>query len=186
MRTLALLCTLLLAAPLHADDVDEAIATFRRAAVRNDLAKKEASLDALVQLGDADATPALIDAYASCVTALREAEDEADQLSYVIGQRERTITDLKLRLEKDDSLGEVVRTQERNLGTLRDSLKRKLEKVEEEAPWRAALADGTRALFAQVSASERRKAEIYHFERLESPNLEDARARFFKRTHPAS
>jgi len=159
MRTLALLCTLLLAAPLHADDVDEAIATFRRAAVRNDLAKKEASLDALVQLGDADATPALIDAYASCVTALREAEDEADQLSYVIGQRERTITDLKLRLEKDDSLGEVVRTQERNLGTLRDSLKRKLEKVEEEAPWRAALADGTRALFAQVSASERRKAE---------------------------
>jgi HEAT repeat protein len=159
MRSLALFCLALLATPLHADDLEDAVVEFRRAAVRNDIGKKQAALDALVELGDPNATPALINAYASCVTTLREAEDEADQLTYVIRQRERTIADLELRAKKDESLEKIIRGQKTSLGTLQDQLRRKREKAGEEAPWREALAQGTRRLFDKVSDSQRRKAE---------------------------
>lgn len=159
MRFLALICVLFPTGLAHADDLDQAVSNFQHAAVRRDMAKKEAALKALIELGDPDAVPALIEAYGDCVTTLREAEHAAEKHTYVIEQRQRTIASLALRAQKDESLEEVLRGQEDSLDLLHEELARAQERVGEQAPWRDALAQGTRDLFAQISDSQQRKAQ---------------------------
>lgn len=165
MRLLLLLLALVLpatATPFEAhsfDEFEEAVAAFRKAAARSDMAKKTAALDALVALGDPDATEPLIDAYARCVTRLREAEARRDRQDYVIAQRERTIADLELRAEKDSTLEKVVRTQRNSLGIAKEERGRAQEAVDEQEPWRKALASKTLELFGGMKDSTRRKAE---------------------------
>ena len=159
MRFLALICVLFPTALAHAGDLEQAVSTFKHAAVRRDLAKKEAALKTLVELGDPDAVPALIEAYGYCVTTLREAEHDAQKHTYVIEQRQRTIASLALRAKKDESLEEVLRGQETSLSLLQEELARAQERAGEQAPWRSALAAGTRDLFGRISDSQQRKAQ---------------------------
>jgi DNA-directed RNA polymerase subunit L len=159
MRTLPLL-VLLLAPTLHAgDEFEKAVADFRRAGVMAGLAEKRAAMKVLLALEDPHATEVLVEEYARCVSGLREAQDKATRVEYVIQHRVRTIEGLTLRAKGDDTLDDAIRNQEERLEALRTDLAKERAQEAELSPWWEALGQATLEWFEGLDGGDRRKAE---------------------------
>ncbi len=159
MALLLFCCLFLSPAVAPGDELDQAVSAFRHAAVRSDSGKRQAALDALVDLGDPGALPALFEAYVHCTEVLDGAQSELSSLRAAIAQRERTIAGLRLRAKKDGSLETSLQTQTTRLGLLHDEVERQEELLAVQQPWQAALSAGTTRLLEGLGAGARRKAE---------------------------
>ncbi len=169
MRALLLgLAVLPLSTPLD-DRFDEALAAFRHAAARPDMTARAAALDSLLELADPQATRGVLSAYVTCLGRIQDAQAEEQRQAYALRDRDRVLSDLRLRVERDPSLEVVISRLEQGRDRLARSLERSRKVVTDSTPWRELLMERTRSFLGALPASKRRSAVKTLWDAIEEP-----------------
>ena len=156
---LTLLVTAAFGSPALIQDLETAESDFRRAATSKNAEKRTTTLNALIELGDAGATPALIAEYARVSIKVRKAQDDSFRAKYALDRIEGLIKTMELRLERDPGLEESVKNQRSKRDRLRGNYDEAVRLTELWRPWRDEISAGTLTLFTGLAKGKRKKAE---------------------------
>jgi predicted nucleic acid-binding Zn-ribbon protein len=160
LSTLALLVSLAKAAiPGPDTDYQVAVSAFHKATATGSLEDRRVALDALVSLGEPAALGLLSGELGRVSTRLRESGDEVHRLRYAAERKRQFIDELRLRVEKDSSLGHSLKGQEEKLSELERKLDKQQQHVADYGPWHATLGEATAKFATELSSSKRKRVE---------------------------
>lgn len=140
------------------DELEDAVAAFRRAGTEGSAEERRAALERLVAFTEEEVGDALVEELARAREVGAEAAREASRLAATIEQRGRTLAVLELRAERDPDLETAMIGQREKMKSLEDERARAAGTAGTLGPWGDALVDAYASWEAGLHASVRKKS----------------------------
>lgn len=144
---------------LDKEEYKAAVTAFHKASASGTLEERKRALDTLAALGEPAALSILAGEIGRVSSGLRESRDRAYQVRYQLERKQEFLDLLKLRKEKDPTLGRSYSDQQSKLAGLRTRLDKLEGKIGELAPWHEALNGATAIFAASLPAGKRKGVE---------------------------
>jgi hypothetical protein len=142
-----------------ARDVGAVRQAFLQAVARGSVDDKRTALQRLVDLADPALVADLQSEFGRVSIGLRRTREQLVSSRARLDRQESLLAGMQLRLQRDPSLEESVRRQERRLGELRKQLEKLEAELQDLDPWYLVLGEESERFFGRLGPARRKKAE---------------------------